>query len=150
MRPRIFLDSSALIAGLASPAGASNVILCLAEAELVTLVLSEQVLVETERSLQNKIPAAVAEYRRLLSVCPLDVVAGPSEAEVLAATEIIHPKDAPILAAAMHCQVDYLVTLDRKHFLDDPEVTRRSGLRIGTPGDLLMWAREWFEGRLSP
>ncbi|MFN3762764.1 MAG: hypothetical protein ACK4WK_06130 [Anaerolineae bacterium] len=37
--------------------------------------------------------------------------------------------------------MDYLVTLDRRHFLDDPEVSRRSGLRIGTPGDFLTWFR---------
>jgi hypothetical protein len=35
----------------------------------------------------------------------------------------------------------YLVTLNRRHFSEDPEVARRSGLRIGTPGDALAWVR---------
>ena len=34
-----------------------------------------------------------------------------------------------------------LVTLNRRHFIDDPEVARRSDLRIGTPGDALAWVR---------
>jgi predicted nucleic acid-binding protein len=69
----------------------------------------------------------------------------PSVAEIAAAKEFIHPKDAPILAAAMSLEVDYLVTLNRKHFLDDPEVARKSGLRIGTPGDFLAWFRKRLE-----
>ena len=42
-------------------------------------------------------------------------------------------KDAPIVAAAIAAQVDYLVTYDRKHLLDPAEVTEKSGLRIVTP-----------------
>ena len=34
-----------------------------------------------------------------------------------------------------------LVTLNRRHFIDDPEVARHSDLRIGTPGDALAWVR---------
>jgi predicted nucleic acid-binding protein len=65
---------------------------------------------------------------------------------VAKAKEIIHPKDASILMAAKDAQVDYLVTLNRKHFLDDPKVARRSGLQIGAPHDLLAWLREQLEG----
>jgi hypothetical protein len=53
-----------------------------------------------------------------------------------------HPADIPILVAAMQAGVDYLVTLNRRHFTDDPEVAHRAGLRIGTPGDALAWVRE--------
>ena len=38
-------------------------------------------------------------------------------------------------------KVDYLVTLNRKHFIDDPDVVQQSGLRIGTPGEALNWVR---------
>lgn len=43
--------------------------------------------------------------------------------------------------AAMQAKVDYLVTLNRKHFMDDPDVALQAGLRIGTPGDALRWVR---------
>ncbi len=120
-------------------------ILSLAEAEVITLVVSEEVLTEVERDLIARLPRAMPEYRRFLAACPMEKIRAPSNDEVAAAAEIIHPKDAPILAAAMASQADYLVTLDRKHFLNDPEVARRSGLRIGTPGDFLAWLRDQLE-----
>jgi predicted nucleic acid-binding protein len=146
LKPRVFLDTSALLAGLASPTGASNVILTLAEMELLALVVSKQVLAEAERNLQEKLPEAIPEYQRFLSTCPLERVADPPAGDVAKAKEIIHPKDDSILMAAKNAQVDYLVTLNRKHSLDDPEVARRSGLRIGAPDGFLAWLREQLEG----
>ena len=142
MRPRVFLDTSVLLAGLASRTGASNKILALAEAGLLTLVVSEQVLVEAEQNLKEKLPKALPEYERFLTTCPMEEVPAPSAAEVMSAKEIIQAKDASILAAAKNAQVDYLVTLNRKHFLEDSDVAIKSGLRIGTPGDFLAWWRE--------
>ena len=56
---------------------------------------------------------------------------------------MIHdPFDAPILAAAIKAKADYLITHDRKHFLNDPKVIKKSGLRIGTPGNALAWLKE--------
>jgi predicted nucleic acid-binding protein len=146
LRPRVFLDTSALLAGLASPRGASNVILTLAEAELLTLVMSEQVLVEAERNLKEKLPRAIPEYQRFLATCPLEKFADPPAGDVAKGREIIRPKDASIVMAAKNAQVDYLVTLNRKHFLDDPEVARRSGLRIGAPDEFLAWLGEQLGG----
>jgi predicted nucleic acid-binding protein len=146
LRPRVFLDTSALLAGLASATGASSKILALGEAGVLALVVSEQVLVEAKRNLQDKLPNAIPEYERFLNACPLERVPDPSATDVAKAKGIIHPKDASIMVAATDAQVDYLVTLNRKHFLDDPEVARKSGLRIGAPDDLLDWLREQLEG----
>lgn len=145
MRPRVFLDTSALLAGLASPTGASNAILALAEAGLLTLVVSEQVLVEAQRNLQEKLRKALPEYRRFLATRPLERIPDPSAPDVTLAGQIIHPKDASILVAAQNARVDYLVTLNRKHFLENPDVARRSGLRIGAPDDFLAWFRQQLE-----
>jgi hypothetical protein len=57
---------------------------------------------------------------------------------------ISHPADV-ILLAAMKAKVDYLVTFNRVHFMDDPEISVRSGLRIGMPGDALEWVRVMLE-----
>lgn len=138
---RVFLDTSALLAGLVSSQGAAHLILALAEAGLLRLVVSEEVLVEAERNLAAKLPESLPHYRRWREVCPLEEVPPPPVEAVLRAAEIIHPKDAAILAAAMKAGVDYLVTLDRRHFLDNLEVIQRSGLRIGMPGDFLAWFR---------
>ncbi len=55
---------------------------------------------------------------------------------------IADPDDVSILLAAMQANVDYLATHNRRHFLDDPKVAERAGIRIGTPGDVLAWIRE--------
>jgi hypothetical protein len=39
-------------------------------------------------------------------------------------------------------KVDFFVTLNRRHFNDDPQVAIRAGLRIGTPGDAVQWFRD--------
>jgi len=54
---------------------------------------------------------------------------------------ISHAADVPILVAAKAARVDFLATLNTRHFLNDPEVSRHSGLRIGAPGDVLAWVR---------
>lgn len=48
--PRLFLDSSVIIAGLASRTGASHAILALAELGLIRLVGCPYILTEVERN----------------------------------------------------------------------------------------------------
>jgi predicted nucleic acid-binding protein len=142
-RPDLFLDSSALFAGVVSPGGAARALLLLAEAELVALTISEQVVAETERALARKVPRALAYYREALRSTGMRIVRDPSPEEVATHRDIIaHGTDVPIVVAAMKAEVDYLVTLNRRHFIDDSGVAARSGLRIGTPGSALTWVRE--------
>lgn len=140
---RLFLDSSALFAGVISPTGASRALLVLAEVGEITIIISEQVIVETERSLARKVPLALPDFRQTIKDVNPRIVTDPSTEEVRANLYLItDPTDVPILVAAMKEKVDFLVTLDRLHFLDDPKVAEKSGLRIGSPIDALIWVRE--------
>jgi predicted nucleic acid-binding protein len=122
----------------------------MAEVGLVVPVITMQVVAETERALAKKAPAALPFYRELVRTARPRIMPDPSPAEVAAHAGIIaHPPDVPIVVAAMNAKVDYLVTLNRRHFVDDPEVAVRSGLRIGTPGDALAWVRERLAGAES-
>ena len=142
-RINLFLDSRALFAGIASPGGAERALLLLGEVEQITLTISEQVVTECERSLARKHPQALPELRQAIWASQAQIVHNPSPEEVQAHADLIsHSADVPILLAAIQARVDYLVTLNRRHFIDDPEVARRSGLRIGTPGDALLWVRQ--------
>ncbi|MCL7453895.1 MAG: PIN domain-containing protein [Anaerolineae bacterium] len=141
--PELFFDSSALFAGIVSASGASRALLLLAEAGQVAVTVSEQVVAETERAVARKIPRALPDFREAIRATGLRIVRDPSPDEVQRYTDIIsHRPDVPIIVAAMQVRTDYLVTLNRRHFLDDPAVADRSGLRIGTPGDALAWARQ--------
>lgn len=143
--PHLFLDSSALVAGAISSAGAARALLILAEGGRILVTISEQVVAETERALARKAPTALPSYRRMLRFSHLKIVRDPEPPDVARHADLItHRADVPILVAAIHARVDYLVTLNRRHFLDDPQVAARSGLQIGTPGDALQWLRSGF------
>lgn len=139
----IFLDSSALIAGAISESGAAHVLLNLGESQDIVLTVSELVIIETERAMAKKAPGNLNDLRSLIKSSNLRIVDNPSKEKVKANLYLINdPNDVPILLAAMKAKVDYLATHNRRHFLDDPKVAEISGLRIGTPGDVLAWLRE--------
>ena len=141
-RPQLFFDASALFAGVISAVGAARALLLLSEAGTLAITVSEQVIAETERTLARKAPAALLFYRETLRASRIRIVKDPSAAEVAAARAMIaHEPDIPILAAAIKIKPGYLVTLNRRRFIEDPEVARQSALRIGTPGDALAWVR---------
>lgn len=145
--PDLFLDSSALFAGVVSADGAARALLLLGEAGLVTITISEQVVAETERAVARKVPRALAYYREALRSSGLRIVRDPSAEEVEAHRDLVaHRADVPIVVAAIKAEVDYLVSFNRRHFIDDPGVAARSRLRIGTPGDALAWVRELLPG----
>ena len=109
---------------------------------MITITISEQVVAETERAIARKVPQALVYYREALRNTGLRIVRDPSPEEVDAQRGLIaHQADVPIVVAAMQAEVNYLVTFNRRHFVDDPDVAVRSGLRIGTPGDALAWLR---------
>jgi predicted nucleic acid-binding protein len=139
----LFLDSSALFAGIASETGAARVLLLLAESEHINLTISEQVVAETERAIAKKVPQALNDLRQAILASKTRIVRDPSLDEVMQHLDLIsHSADVPIILAAMQDKVDYLVTLNRKHFMDDPGVAQRTRLRIGTPGEALSWVRK--------
>jgi predicted nucleic acid-binding protein len=133
---KVFIDTSVLIAGVASVTGASASVLDLGEAGIIQLVISHQVLIEADRNLTAKIPNMVGRFRRYLRRLAPVLEEDPSPAEVESAASIIHPKDASILAAAKKAKVDYLITLDKKHFLSG-RINQQGRLRIVSPGEFL-------------
>jgi predicted nucleic acid-binding protein len=142
-RPHLFLDSSVFVAGVISSTGAARALLLLAAGDQLDITISEQVVAETERSITKKAARALPYYRTAVKRNKLRIISDPLEDELDQYEDIISdPTDIPIVVAAMKAQVDYLVTLNRRHFIDDPQVAVRSGLRIGTPGDALAWVRQ--------
>ena len=137
----VFLDTSALIAGIISPTGAAHEVLRLCEAKVLTSVISRQVLVEADRNLSEKLPALIPDYRDLLRHLSPLIVEDPSEQAVEEAATVINHKDAPILAAALEANVDYLVTWNTRHF-QKKAVKEYARFRIVTPGELLQEFRQ--------
>jgi predicted nucleic acid-binding protein len=141
-RLKVFLDTSALIAGIASSKGAARAVLQLAEIGLIEVFVSRQVIIEADRIIEAKLIEMIDEYRKFIEILAPVLVDHPSQKEVKKFSSIIHPDDAPILASAVNSGVDYLVTWDRKHFIGK-NISIRSNLKIVTPGEFLKYFREY-------
>ena len=143
--PRIFLDTSAIFTGIWSAIGGARLILNLGEAGALQVVISQQVLHELEDVLYRKAPAALVTLARLLDRIQVEIALPGSEAhyqQCLAWTE--HPGDARVLADAWSAGVEYLVSLNQKHILNNPEVRSHLPFQVGTPGDFLQFYRDKF------
>jgi predicted nucleic acid-binding protein len=142
-RAKVFLDTSALFAGIWSAEGGARMILKLGEAGAIRLWVSSQVLREIEEVLRRKAPAALGTLAVLLHQSNIEVTPAPT-AELIQQSERLtgHAGDAQVLAAAWLAEADYLVTLDRAHFLDNLTLRQAMSFPLGTPGDFLAWYRE--------
>lgn len=143
-RLKVFLDTSALIAGIASSKGAARAVLQLAEVGLIEVFVSPQVIVEADRNIEAKLIEMIDEYREFIEILAPVLVDDPLQKEVKKFSSIIHPDDAPILATAVNSGVDFLVKWDRKHFIGK-NISIRSNLKIVTPGEFLKYFREYVE-----
>jgi predicted nucleic acid-binding protein len=142
-KPHIFLDSSALIAGIISDTGAAHALLKMGENEYIDLTISELVVLESERTIAIKSPRDIPNLRHVIVQSQLNIIRDPSANEIKENLYLISdPNDVPILLSAMKAKADFLATHNRKHFLNDPKVAELSGLKIGTPGDALAWVRD--------
>ncbi len=136
MKPTAFIDSNVWIAGVASLSGGSARVLDLCHAGLVEPLVSQEVLVEVDRNLRKKLPQLLRAFKELFATLRPRICPPPSDEVLQMASEVVHPKDAGILAAALEARADYLVTLDVRHFL--PAAPHVAGsIRIVTPGELL-------------
>lgn len=142
-RPKVFLDTSALIAGIASSKGAARAVLQLAEIRLVEVIVSRQVIVEADRNIEDKLPEMLSEYREFIKFLAPVLVDDPSHGEIKRFLTVINPDDAPILAAAVNADADFLITWDRKHFIGK-NIHTHSDMKIVTPGEFLKYFREYL------
>jgi len=135
--PRVCLDSDVVIAGLFSSQGASHALLMLAEMGLISVVLPSAGVEEVERNLAEKLPEALPLFTRFLDAGWVEVHA-PAAAARRAANRQAHPKDVPILAAAISAGATILVTHNTRHY------RKSEGVRVIKPGALLREIRAWM------
>ena len=117
-RCKVFLDSNVLLSGLFSDKGAPRIILDLLTIGMPILVgaTGRYNLIEVERTLKNKMPGVLPFYHHYLLKLGLEIVALPTLEMVKSLSGVIADKDIPVLASAIACGAEYLVTGDKKDF----------------------------------
>ena len=152
---QIFLDTSAIFAGIWSARGGGRVLLRLGEAGAVSLLTSGLALKELENALRAQAPGSLGALALLLDRAGFSIAESPSQEHLAAARSLVdHPADASILAAALSQEPDFFVTLDQTHFLGNPQLPNVVPFQIGTPGECVDWIRRRFRrlasGNLGP
>lgn len=135
---RLFLDASVFVAAAGSTTGASAVVVETCHRGLTRAVSSRVVLLEAERNIRNRLGNdPLLGFYEALGLLNLEIVPDPTSREIDAQMRIIHAKDAHVLAAASGAGVDFLLTLDRKHFMTRAVLEAGLSFAILTPGEFL-------------
>jgi putative PIN family toxin of toxin-antitoxin system len=144
-KPRVFLDTSVIIAALMSPAGGARALFHLSHAGSISLLVSHGVLQEAEEVMRRKASGLVGLLAHLLDEANVEMSTVPTSRQRKVAHSLLsYSPDASILAQAVASQCDWFVTHDKEHFLGNPALNNLP-LKIGTPGNLITWLREKME-----
>lgn len=131
---RVTIDANVLAPGATSEVGSSKALIDSWRAGAFTLVLSEHILQELQRTLAD--PYFAARLSRSTAAQILELFA--TEATITAATAVVsgvatHPEDDAVLSAAVSGRADFLCTFDKQLL----KLREFRGVEIVTPGRLL-------------
>ena len=144
---RIVLHTGAIFAAVFSATGGARGLLQLGESGAIQIWVGPTVLTEADEVFRRKAADLLPLLAALLHRARVQT--GPAvtaEQQALAAALVDHASDARIVAEALACGAEYLVTHDQEHLLRNPRLDVLP-CRGGTPGDCLAWLRrrltEW-------
>lgn len=112
---KLFLDANIIFTAAYTPQGASGFLFSIAKTGTISLCTSLYALDEAKRNLALKATDKLPTLEKLLP--HMTIVSEPQPDKVAWAALLPLPrKDAPIMAAAVSCKADILVTGDRRDF----------------------------------
>jgi predicted nucleic acid-binding protein len=135
-RPKVFLDSSVLIAATISVKGSARDLLNHGFRGNYDLIISSDVIEECERNLRAKAPEVLPLFTAFLALLPHRIE--PTQEQVAQTAAKIEPKDAAIVAAARTAEAQFLATYDRRHLLAQQAVIAAEfAITATTPDEIL-------------
>ena len=116
---RVFLDSNVLLSGFFSDRGAPRLLLDIFSLRLPVLTASTGAynVIEIERNLTSKLPAALPVFQTVLDTLGIEVIPLPQKSDLRRWSGITADKDTPVLASAFLSKAQVLLTGDKKHLL---------------------------------
>lgn len=111
--PRVMVDANVLIAGIAFPRWSHEILRHVLRGD-IRLVLCPLVIEQATRHIQQMFPEHVDDFKQFLTYCEYENVSDPSPDEVTQHHDLVRDiTDVPVAVAAIHAQVDYLVSEDK-------------------------------------
>ena len=142
--PEIFLDTSVIIAAVMSPTGGARLLFHLAHAGTVKLLVGSGVLQEAEEVMRRKAPELLGLLAQLLDEAGVEISKLPTSTEKKNARSLLsYAPDADVLAQVIAAKPDWLISHDKEHFVGNPGLDDLP-FKIGTPGDVIAWLREYL------
>ena len=124
---KVFLDANVFFAAARSPKGGSSFVLELAKKKKLEIVTVNHALLEAEQNILKKLglPYLNRHYQNVLEIKPkIQSIKFVTLGEIAKFKKVIPKKDIPILLGAILSKSQFLVTLDRKHFLGNEKLKR--------------------------
>lgn len=113
----VFLDTSVILSGLASPSGGSRKLFEAAAKRKLKLLASPYILEETIKHLE-KLAIERVSLEELFSEKIVNLIANPPDDLIKKFHSVsLDPDDAHVIAAAALSGADILLSLDKKHIL---------------------------------
>ena len=126
---RVMVDANILIAGIAFPRWSYEILRHVLRGD-IRLVLCPFIIAQATRHIQKTFPDHLDDFKRFLAYCNYESVPDPSPDEVAQHHDLVRDvTDVPVALAAIHAQVDYLVSED-KDLTDLDETTRELRKKI--------------------
>lgn len=143
-KTKVFIDASVLIAAILKESGASRFILELGRQKLIKIVLTDKIVQEASFNLKKKYgEKELFELLKQLVLLKENILVF-DDIVVSRESFVIEAKDRHVLAGALHSKVNFLVTLDKKHFFGEKIKKASLPVKIILPGDFLKWFRQKY------
>jgi hypothetical protein len=144
------VDATVLFAGIGWPRWSYEVLRHVLRGD-VECVLSPLVIRQARRNLVNKLPEFVESFDRLLDLGSFEMVADPSDDEVVNNLDLVRQEeDVPVALAAISAKIDYFISED-KDFTEESATTLEihKHLKIMRPviflREVMGWSKEDLE-----
>lgn len=145
---RVFFDTSVYIAALLSPNGAAGELVRLAEAGVIRMIVSQEVIIETDRVLAVKFPELIQESRNLWKHLGPEIAPSPMPNQRKTFLEKLPKGDAMILCAAHLAKPSVFVTWNTRDFMSS-NIFSLVDFPIVVPIDCLALFRKWIDSFLN-
>ena len=134
----VFLDACILMAAAHSPSGGSALVIEVCQGRRFKAAVTVKVLLEARLNIAEKFDEAdLIRFYQLLAALDPEMIPLPATEKLDQYKSLITQKDVHVLAAALQCGADYLITLDRRHLITPLILAAGLAIKIMTPGDFL-------------
>jgi putative PIN family toxin of toxin-antitoxin system len=145
-KKKVFLDASVLIAAAASPGGGSSLVLEVCRGRNFYAATTRKVLLEAQRNIRKKLSRdALLRFYKEIASLKAEIVNTATQEELSQYNDIITTKDSRVIACAVKCNADFLITLDRRHFQTEAIKKENLSVIIMTPKEFLAWVKEKYK-----